>query len=425
MRIVNRFKAGLAFLLCFGLFGNRPVQAGFMEEVHLTTCDPENGYRYEWNRYGGFYTNVLLGENSEFAYFSIDETLHYRMFKDGEMISYTQDDLLLENGSYTLYLFPAEEEEKEEYCTFGFQIVSDYISVEGGRNYAPAEEISYSGMGVQEAEMSFLFDKEQEVIRFGADDRMILETNIPNGATVSTPVYLKAADGVTQTIYHNGEYIVCPENGIYKESGFYKCIQMVYPDAGSSMGEENPIIMTAFYFRIVDEKEMCINVIGAPEGFFLDRVLYQGEEQELPQISHYFMQGEGEYLFDFTSTEDEGLSYTLELTRDTTAPFLDFQQEIVNGKAAAPLFMISREASCSYEVVRNGVKYDYVQGEPLKTGGYYEVVVSDEYGNSRKYIFLLEADYVFFSPGMILLLSLLTIILLIVLYRSGHDLTVV
>lgn len=429
MRTINKpgwvIQLLLGGLLCFLLHGNLPVQAGVMDEVSLTTSDPENGYRYEWDHYGGFYTNVLQGENAEFAYFLIDETLDYQMLKEGEAYVYMQEDLLLENGSYTLYLFTREEETGGSYCTFNFQITSDYLGMVERWEQTVTDSMSFSNIGVQELEMSSFYDKEQEVMRYWTEERELLIANIPNGAIVVMPVYLKAADGVTQTIYRNGEYISPPENGIYEENGSYKCIQMVYPDMTNSAAEDNSIIMTVFHFRIVDGKEMCANVIGAPEGFLLDRVFYQGKEQEILQSGHYFLQGEGNYQFCFTSMEDAGLSYSLEMTKDTTAPFLDFNQEIEDGRVTAPLFIISEEPSCSYKVVRNGVEYDYVQEEPLKTPGYYEIVVSDEYGNSRKYTFLLEAAYEFFSPGMILLLSSMTVILLIILYRSGHDLTVV
>ena len=415
----------LGILLCFLFCCDLPVQAGLMDEVSLTTSDPENGYRYEWDHYGGFYSNVLQGENVEFAYFSIDETLDYQMLKDGEAYAFVQGDLLLENGSYTLYLFQREEEAGGGYCTFDFQIVSDYFDITGGWEQTVTDRMSFPDIGVQESEMSFFYDKEQEMIRFGTEERELLVTNIPNGAIVAMPVYLKAADGVTQTIYRNGEYISHSENGIYEENGFYKCIQMVYPDMTNSAAEDNSIIMTVFHFWIVDGKETYANVIATPEGFFLDRVFYQGAEQEVLRSGHYFLQGEGNYRFCFTSMEDAGLSYTLELTKDTTAPFLDFDQEIEGGRATAPLFITSKEPSCSYKVVRNGVEYHYVQEEPLKTPGYYEIVVSDEYGNSRKYTVLLEASYEFFSPGMILLMSSLAVILLIILYRSGHDISVV
>lgn len=420
-----KIRLGMGFLLGFLISYGLPAQAAFFKEINLTASDPENGYRYEWDSYGGFYTNVLQGENAAFAYFSIDETLDYRMLKDGEAYAYHQEDLLLENGSYTLYLIANEEGSEDSFCTFDFQIVSEYFNIAGGGEHAAADGMLYSEIGVKEPEMSFFYDQEQNVMRFSAGERELLEANVPNGAMVTMPVYLKAADGVTQTIYRNGEYISRPEDDVYEEDGFYRCVQMIYPDISNSAAEDNSIIMTEFYFWIVDEKKMCVNVVGAPEGFFLEQAFYQGAEQEVSQSGHYFLQGEGNYRFCFTSTEEVGLSYTLELTRDTTAPFLDFHQEMEDGKVTAPLFITSGEASCSYEVARNGMKYDYVQGEPLTMAGYYEIVVSDEYGNSRKYTFLLEAAYEFFSPGMILLLASLSAVLIIVLYRSGKNLTVI
>lgn len=288
-----------------------------------------------------------------------------------------------------------------------------------------SDDVTYPEIGVQEQEMSFLYDKEQGLMRFDADGRELLTANIPNGAVSAMPVYQKAADGVMQTIYRNGEYIASSEDGVYAESGFYRCIQTVYPEIENGIGEDTSIITTSFCFWIADEKETCANVVGAPEGFLLERVYYQGIEQEVPKSGYYFLQGEGKYEFCFALAEDAGLSYTLELNRDTTAPFLDFDRNIEDGTATAPFSITSEEASCSYQVTRNGMKYDYVEGESLKTAGYYEVVVSDEYGNGRKYTFLLEADYEFFSPGMILLLASMAAVLLIALYRTGHDFTVV
>lgn len=414
----------LGFLLCFLLLG-MPVQAGLLKEISLAACDPENGYRYEWDHYGGFYTNVLQGENAGFAVFSIDETLDYRMLKDGEAYAYLQEDLLVENGSYTLCLFVKDGETQENCAVFDFQITSEAFSAAADGGEAMAGGMLFPEIGVQEREMSCYYDREQGLMRFQAEETEFLTANIPNGAMISTPVYLKAAEGVTQTVYRNGEYFMRPEDDIYEENGFYRCVQTLYPDIANSAAEDNSIIMTEFYFWVIDNHNTCVNVVGAPKGFYLEQVFYQGTEQEIPQSGHYFLQGEGSYRFCFTSAQDDGLSYALELTKDTTAPFLDFDQEMEDGKATAPLTITCKEPFCSYEVVRNGMKYDYAQGKPLTAAGYYEVVVSDAYGNSRKYTFLLEAAYHFFSPGMILLLSSLAAVLLIVLYRSGHNLTVI
>lgn len=428
LRIMDKSEKGmqvlLGFLLCFLLLG-MSVQAGLLKEISLAASDPENGYRYEWDHYGGFYTNVLQGGNAGFAVFSIDDTLDYRMLKDGEAYAYLQEDLLVENGSYTLCLFVKNGETQENCATFDFQIVSEAFSSAGDGGQTAAGGMLFPQIGVQEREMTWLYDREQGLMRFRTGDTELLTANIPNGAMISTPVYLKAADGVTQTIYRNGKYFMRPEDDIYEEAGFYRCVQTLYPDIANSAAEDNYIIMTEFYFWIIDNQKTCVNVVGAPEGFYLEQVFYQGTKREIPQSGHYFLQGEGSYRFCFTSAQDGGLSYTLELNKDTTAPFLDFDQEIENGKATAPLTITCKEPSCSYEVVRNGMKYDYVQGKPLTAAGYYEVVVSDAYGNSRKYTFLLEAAYHFFSPGMILLLSSLAAVLLIVLYRSGHNLTVI
>ncbi len=411
MRIKRLLGAFAGILFFFVL----PVQAALPEEISLTASDPENGYRYEWDHYGGFYTNVLQGGNTDFAYFSIDEELDYQMLKDGEVYAYTQEDLLLENGSYILYLFTKEEEAGENCCAFCFQIVSD--------DYTGA--MPFTDIEVKESEMSFSYDREQGAMRFMAEEQELLMTNIPNGAVVAAPVYMKPADGVTQTVYRNGEYISRPEGDIYEEEGFYECVQMIYPDQSYSGAEDHSVIKTVFYFRIVGGRDQCVNVIGAPDGFSLERVVYQGMEQEISPSGYYFLQGEGDYRFYFAAAQDAGLSYTLDLTKDAVAPFLDFNQEVEDGTAAAPLLMTCGDASCSYKVLRNGMKYDYVQGEALMAGGYYEVTVSDEYGNSRKYTFMLEAAYKFFSPGMLLLLSSAAVILVIVLYRSGHDLKVV
>ncbi len=410
-----RLKWLLGLLLCLLFCPVLPVQAVWMKGLSLTASDPENGYRYEWDHYGGFYTNVLQGEDTDFAYFSIDETLDYQMLKDGDVYTYTQEDLLLESGSYTLCLFSGESEEEGNCCMFHFQIVSDAYDA----------SMPFAEIDVRESDMTFFYDRGQGMLCFQADGREVLMSNVPYGAVIAAPVYLKPADGVSQTVCRNGEYIGRPEGDIYKEEGFYECVQMVYPEPSDRMTEDYCTIRTVFYFRIVDGKNNCVSVVGAPEGFFLDRVICQGEEREIGKSGYYFMEEEGCYRFCFISENDADLSYVLELTKDTTAPFLDFDQEIRDGTAAAPLFITCNEVPCSYQVTRNGMEYDYVRGEALMLGGYYAVVVSDGYGNSRRYTFMLEAAYKFFSPGMLLLLSSVVGVLLIVLYRSSHNLKVI
>lgn len=443
--------AAIFILTATGVYG---AETDFI----CTGSDDEGGFIYEWGNYGSINTNLTPGEVTEFGYIEFDDRLSYQVMKDGKGYDYKNGDLFLEKGEYLVFVYAKDETGSKQYTTFEFYIDNNILDSSDSLNdemmnsskdeywenavtlpdsYTSEDDFSseenpfdmdnmkieeilssLTGVELEEAKMHFEYSSDYGNLVFDVDGTPIIITNIPNGAMVSNPVYLATASGVTSYVYYNGEMITQPEDGMYTEPGCYEIVSTLMKD--KSEGKSNSsIVQTKFYFRIVEASSADIGVIQTPEGFHIEKITYNGKEEMIPESGFYFLMGDGKYSIRFACDNDSALTVGLELNRDTTGPIVWFSQDISEKKAKTPLNYGCNESGVTYEIYRNGQEYFGEEGS-IEYGGHYRMIARDQNGNERRYEFLLDTEYHFFSTGMFIILGVLivAIFIFIVAVRS-------
>lgn len=425
----------------------------------LTGIDDEGSLCYEFGDFGGITTNIKEGTTAEFGFLEFSDTLTYQMMLDGNAYNYENGDLLLDSGNYVVFIYPKED--LSIFTTFAFSIkndafasddswISDYTGGEVSDNswdlnqgnlnnndpqdlnfnfdfgYGSQENIEdmlggYTGIEIDESKMDFKYSEELGNLLFYVGDVTFIKSNIPNGSIVTNPVQVTPASGITQYVYHNGVLEVTPEEYIYKEPGYYEIVSTTFKTPeGSEDTMSRIMVQTIFRFTIIDSSARDYNVVSAPEDFVMDRVVYQGKEQEIPESGYFFLGRDGKYVFHFTCLNDSALTSSLEIDKDTVAPFVSFSQDITGGPVKAPLTFTCDDANAKIQVYRDNQEC-LLSGQQIEYGGVYYLVATDSHGNSREYEFSIKTEYHFFSPGMVVILVIIVLMLaFFMLYKRGQ-----
>ena len=148
------------------------------------------------------------------------------------------------------------------------------------------------------------------------------------------------------------------------------------------------------HFRICEDVNNSLELVQAPEGFQISAVSRNGKRSEEAR-SYYFLPGDGSYVFEFRSLEND-IPYELRYTLDETPPRLSFEGLGEDQIAKSPLPVSSAEP-CTVEVQHNGENYhlsqdkqQHIQGS-LTGNGVFRLTAEDAAGNTRSYVVLLKS----------------------------------
>ena len=255
--------------------------------------------------------------------------------------------------------------------------------------------------------MDFYFSPDTGNIIYTALGKDVIETSVPNNVMVNNGVYAKSAGAMSQFTYKDGNVIATPADYTYTEPGYYDIVSFVYTDAGSSGEDEEAgayAACTHFTFCILDEKTSEIGVVTAPAGFHFTGIWFNGNQCELPGNDAYFMREDGDYYFTYAADIDVNLVFSADVHRDTIAPFLEFNQEVADGYAEAPVTYTCSEPGATVTLIVDGTNMQLPENTEIYNAGRYTFRVTDEAGNVREYTFYTKAKYKLFSKGMIILL---------------------
>ena len=104
-RVVRWLGLLAAMLFLLPLLLTPMTVYGVEVELRRAAAEDEEIYRYEFPNGLGIETTIPMGSNDQMVtIFAIDEGVEYQMFRDGEPIVYSQDDMLMEDGDYVLQL---------------------------------------------------------------------------------------------------------------------------------------------------------------------------------------------------------------------------------------------------------------------------------------------------------------------------------
>lgn len=211
-----------------------------------------------------------------------------------------------------------------------------------------------------------------------------------DGMIVSQPVSIDASDAAI-SVYRDGAEVAAEEYQDLAQSGEYA----VY----AASGENGRRVMT---FTIVGRQTNLIYGYSVPEGFFIRSATWNGEEMG---FDRYFvsMEGEGDYVIEYRCPTAD-LTYTLETTIDRTPPELIVDGRLgEDGRVHSAVTFTAAGEEGTISVLRDGEPYKAAytaDGGKLSEPGEYELIITDEAGNSMSYPFeivmYLDSNSIFF-----------------------------
>lgn len=226
-------------------------------------------------------------------------------------------------------------------------------------------------------------------------------SSVPNGMITGEPVeFHPPVNGLSVVHIGDGEPAM-QEQERFTKPGSYQ-IQMLCYSPLSGNEADSKVYEASFSFTILEEEESHLGVVQAPEGFIISDVRRNGQKQQADGERWVFLEGDGIFEIDYVDEKTGAGRFKTRLVRDTVAPFLNFSQDMEDGRAEAPLSFQPSEPDCVVTIRYNGVS-GYASVNTLTVPGTYELSVADKAGNSRSYLVHLGQVYKLFDKRVVII----------------------
>lgn len=226
-------------------------------------------------------------------------------------------------------------------------------------------------------------------------------SSVPNGMITAESVdFSPPGNGFSLVRIDDGEPFL-QEQKRFTKPGSYE-IQTVCYNPVSGQEIDNRVYESHYFFTILEPATSRVGVVQAPDGFVIKSVRRNGNMQDISTGRYVFLDGDGTFEIDYEDEKTGKTKLCTRLFRDTTAPFLRFDQDMEGGKAQVPLSFQTSEPDCVVRIRYNGVS-GYAAGNTLTAAGSYELSVVDRAGNSRTYLVRLEQAYELFDKRVVII----------------------
>lgn len=223
------------------------------------------------------------------------------------------------------------------------------------------------------------FDFSRGEFAYPVDNGMAeIYSNAADGMILTDPVKISIPEGYSVLVYRDG--VLLDTAMEYKARGGYSVIVILNGDQ-----------VEVFTFRIVGSRTGETTMYKMPPYFRVDSVMINGIEQSHTR-SEVDMQQEGLYEISYRC-ERTDIRYSLRVTVDHTPPQIVFEGIDDDGKARGPVSWSGLEAGEVIHVFKDGGEFLY-EGDRLTQSGRYEVIVTDDAGNTvdRQFTILIYLD---------------------------------
>ena len=250
---------------------------------------------------------------------------------------------------------------------------------------------------------NMFYDPEKKAYGYYVGEEIVY-ANVADGMIVRDKVTVTVPDGVAVAFYRNGEEIEYPTGGI-SDRGNYT-VRMTTGEQARSL----------FSFTIVGSSTGQILNYSMPDGLRITNVTRDGETVNWSR-KFVDMSQEGYYVVEYECPQTQ-ISYTLNVTIDTTPPQLVLEGVDENGKARGPVTIAGKGEYDTVSITKDGEEYKMILSHTLTQSGRYVVTAVDEAGNISTYPFtiMIYLD----RNGWIFLLLFLAVILGAVAYVYYH-----
>ncbi len=231
-------------------------------------------------------------------------------------------------------------------------------------------------------------------------DQSSFSLSIPNTAVTTQPVQLLLPDNMQIESCQQDGVSIYQESNSFKDAATYDLTILSIGEG--SVDESNPSEVKMgenyrfhLHFQICDNINNLLEYVQAPEDFVLSAVTRNGVRQTVEK-NHYFLPGDGSYVFEFRS-EEGNLPYELRYTFDATAPRLSFIGLDAENVGRGRIQVRSPEI-CTTEVMHGSETYNLKQNsqekieDSLSGVGVFRLTAQDNAGNSRSYIVYIKSE---------------------------------
>jgi len=282
-----------------------------------------------------------------------------------------------------------------------------YVKDENYTNtYSIGQEITAHGKYIV-----YVSDLAKNIIsfEFEIDREIAFDINTYRGGISSEPVKLVAYENLKIMMFKNEKSIEYKFEEILKEDGEYSFT--IEDDLGNRYSS---------FFTIITKKKQNLNHI-LQEDIIVESVLKNDEIYQFELIDNkLYLHEEGTYLVNILD-EQKGQEFSFEITIDTTAPTLELVN-VENGGTTKKIVILKNVSESPYELLIyvDGIKFDYKLGDEIEKSGQFEVILSDEAGNSTIYTFNREYSLNGSSIAVLAGLGALVVLVIILLAKSRH-----
>lgn len=202
-----------------------------------------------------------------------------------------------------------------------------------------------------------------------------VRSSIADGMIVTQPVSLRPSDGLTLTVYRNGEELIADSLDILEEAGQY--IVSV---------RDGDTTRNLLQFTIIGARTNLSGGYTMPDGFYILDATLDGEETYFER-SYIAMTDEGDYAIEYICP-DADEQFTLETTVDHTPPELTLEGRVdKKGRFHSAVDVSGFEEGDSVLLQRDGETIVFPRDGHLPESGVYTLEAFDDAGNSVTYQF--------------------------------------
>lgn len=261
--------------------------------------------------------------------------------------------------------------------------------------YQKQKELEEEGIGkIIQPDMIVSFNDETHMMDYEIPNGSRFSSSVPDGMITTDPVTLIPMKDAYVTIMRNGVREKSTGDGYYSQEGSYRVSILDYSYGTSS--EDRHIYQVNFNFRIIPEKMSQLDLINAPEGFFIEKLELDGKSLEPGHPQWEFLHRDGHYRVWFADKDTKKIRYQTSFTRDTNAPLLVFSPAIDREKMNRDVEVRLSDPQGGVQVYYNGQQVT-LGSNKIEVGGFYQFRTMDRAGNERFYSLRMENR--FRAPG--------------------------
>ena len=242
-------------------------------------------------------------------------------------------------------------------------------------------------------------------IRYTLPNGSYYDANLPKGIVTREAVTITPGSEVIAVVTKDGASTRLFESWRFSEPGNYQ-IKMIFYQFDSVGSIDTVLYEVEHCFTILERVNGKIGMIPAPDGFEITSAKLDGMPLEIEHPAGLFLEKDGIYEIRFRDKQTGTIYRTTTFERDTTAPFLTFSKELVDGKVETPLEFIKQDVDDQVYIYYNGDSAPASKNQ-LTAEGRYTLRVEDTAGNSRSYVVELTKSRLLSNVKIILMVLVL------------------